>query len=170
MGLDLEMAFDSHYHEVLDLLDELLLTLFKELKTTFRPEVETVRKQFPTEEFLIPDKTVRLQFHEAIAMLREAGATDEEGNQLGDLDDLSCVPPLPTLQAAGARRLMTSALVLLGRPTRSGSAGSSGRSTIPTTSSSTSSRSPSGRSTRCPTRSTRCVQAWADCCRAPFAN
>lgn len=89
MGLDLEMAFDSHYYEVIDILDQLLLTLFNELKTTYRAEVETVRKQFPTEEFLIPEKTVRLQFHEAITLLREAGATDEEGNALGDFDDLS---------------------------------------------------------------------------------
>ncbi|CDZ96758.1 aspartate-trna ligase [Phaffia rhodozyma] len=88
-GLDLEMAFESHYHEVLELLDSLLLYLFKELKTTYAKEVATVRTQFPTEEFLIPEKTVKLHFKEAIAMLREANVKNEDGSELGDYDDLS---------------------------------------------------------------------------------
>lgn len=87
-GLDLEMAFEEHYHEVVDLLDALLLFIFSALKTTYANEVATVRKQFPTEEFLIPEKTVRLEFKEGVRMLREAGARDEEGNELGEFDDL----------------------------------------------------------------------------------
>lgn len=87
-GLDLEMAFESHYHEVLELLDGLLLHLFNELKTTYASEVQTVRAQFPTEEFLIPEKTVKLEFKDAIALLREAGVTNEDGTELGEYDDL----------------------------------------------------------------------------------
>lgn len=89
MGLDLEMAFEEHYHEVVDLVDALLLHIFRALQTTYLKDVQTVRKQFPTEEFLIPDKTVRLEFKEAIAMLREAGAKLEDGSEIGDYDDLS---------------------------------------------------------------------------------
>ena len=38
-GLDLEMAIDSHYHEVLELLDDLLKFVFKGLLERFRVEV-----------------------------------------------------------------------------------------------------------------------------------
>ena len=40
-GLDLEMAIDSHYHEVLEMLDGLLKFVFKNLLTRFRAEVCT---------------------------------------------------------------------------------------------------------------------------------
>ena len=89
MGLDLEMAFEEHYHEVVDLVDALLLHIFRALQTTYLKDVQTVRKQFPTEEFLIPDKTIRLHFKDAIAMLREGGAKQEDGSDIGDFDDLS---------------------------------------------------------------------------------
>ena len=53
-GLDLEMAFEQHYDEVLEVLEELFVFIFTELKTRFSKEIATVRKQFPVEEFKIP--------------------------------------------------------------------------------------------------------------------
>ncbi|CAO1614758.1 unnamed protein product [Parajaminaea phylloscopi] len=82
-GLDLEMAFDEHYHEVLELLGNLFLFIFSELPKRYAKEIATVRKQFPGEDFLVPDKLVRLEFPEAVKMLREAG------QEMGDYDDLS---------------------------------------------------------------------------------
>ena len=38
-GLDLEMAIESDYHEVMDLLDELFKFIFRELQSKFRDEV-----------------------------------------------------------------------------------------------------------------------------------
>ena len=38
-GLDLEMAFESHYHEVLDVIDETLKTIFRGLQSGYRDEV-----------------------------------------------------------------------------------------------------------------------------------
>lgn len=38
-GLDLEMAFDNHYHEVMDLIDDMFLFIFKSLSTNYRNEV-----------------------------------------------------------------------------------------------------------------------------------
>ena len=38
-GLDLEMAFESHYHEVLDVIDETLKTIFRGLQAGYRDEV-----------------------------------------------------------------------------------------------------------------------------------
>jgi aspartyl/asparaginyl-tRNA synthetase len=72
-GLDLEMAFEESYHEVVDILDGMLLHIFKGLKTKFAKEIEVIRRQFPADEFVFPEKTVRLRFEEAIKLLREAG-------------------------------------------------------------------------------------------------
>lgn len=82
-GLDLEMAFDEHYHEVLELLGNLFLFVFSELPKRYAKAIDTVRKQFPGEDFLVPDKLVRLEFPEAVKMLQEAG------EEMGDYDDLS---------------------------------------------------------------------------------
>ncbi|EER36044.1 aspartyl-tRNA synthetase [Candida tropicalis MYA-3404] len=84
-GLDLEMAFEQHYDEVLEVLEELFVFIFTELKTRFSKEIAAVRRQFPVEEFKIPKdgKMVKLHFKEGIAMLREAG------KDVDDFEDLS---------------------------------------------------------------------------------
>lgn len=84
-GLDLEMAFEEHYHEVLDTLEQLFIYIFTELKTRYGKEIASVRKQFPVEEFKLPEdgKMVRLHYKEGIQLLREAG------KELGDFEDLS---------------------------------------------------------------------------------
>ncbi|KAJ9089169.1 aspartate--tRNA ligase dps1 [Entomophthora muscae] len=83
MGMDLEMAFEEHYHEVLDLLDELFVHLFTNIKNKLAKQIETVKEQYPFEDFLFLPKTPRLTFPEAVALLRENGI------QQGDYDDLS---------------------------------------------------------------------------------
>lgn len=89
VGLDLEMAIDEHYHEVIDLLDSLFLSIFKGLESTYSHEIETIRKQFPCEPFRHLPKTLRLKFSEGIALLQEAGATDSSGKPISPLDDMS---------------------------------------------------------------------------------
>lgn len=91
MGLDLEMAIEEHYHEAVDVLDNMLIHIFRGLQTKFKHEIETVKKQFPCEDFLFLEKTLRLPFKEGMKMLREAGATDAEGNPIGELDDMRYV-------------------------------------------------------------------------------
>lgn len=88
VGLDLEMAIEEHYHEVLDVLDGLFLSIFKGLETTYKHEIDTIKKQFPCDDFLYLDKTLRLPFAEGMRMLKEAGATDSEGNPVGEMDDM----------------------------------------------------------------------------------
>lgn len=85
MGMDLEMAFEEHYHEVLDNLADLFVYIFSELKSRYAKEIATVRRQYPMEEFKLPKdgKMVRIEFKEGVAMLREAG------KDVGDFDDLS---------------------------------------------------------------------------------
>ncbi|GMM35836.1 aspartate--tRNA ligase [Saccharomycopsis crataegensis] len=84
-GLDLEMAFESHYHEVVELLSDLFIYMFKQLNIRYKKQIELVRKQFPCEEFKIPDKMVRLEFKEGIELLRTVGGRTE----LSEYDDLS---------------------------------------------------------------------------------
>lgn len=85
VGLDLEMAFEEHYDEVISDLQDLFIFIFTELKSRYGNEIATVRKQFPVEEFKLPadGKMVKLHFKEGIAMLREAG------KDVDDFEDLS---------------------------------------------------------------------------------
>ena len=43
VGLDLEMAFEEHYHEVLELIEEMFMFIFKGFEERFAREIETVR-------------------------------------------------------------------------------------------------------------------------------
>jgi len=91
-GLDLEMAIEEHYHEVVDLLEGLLLFIFRGIKERYSAEIEAVRKQYPSEDFLLPESgALRLTFKEGVKMLQAAGATDEDGKPIGDMDDLRFV-------------------------------------------------------------------------------
>ena len=85
IGLDLEMAFEEHYHEVLDVLSDLFVFLFSELKKRYSKDIELVRKQYPVEDFRLPKdgKMVRLHYKDAVAMLRAAG------KEMDDFEDLS---------------------------------------------------------------------------------
>ncbi|KAI9205038.1 uncharacterized protein BJ171DRAFT_423444 [Polychytrium aggregatum] len=83
MGLDLEMTIEEHYHEALDLFDGLFVHIFKGLETRFADEIAQVKKQYPFEDFKYREKTLVLEFPEAVRMLREAGA------EMGDFDDLT---------------------------------------------------------------------------------
>ena len=38
-GLDLEMAIENHYHEVIDVIDEVILTIFRGLQSEYQAEV-----------------------------------------------------------------------------------------------------------------------------------
>eukprot|EP00126_Sphaerothecum_destruens_P009987 Sdes_comp20646_c0_seq2m15892 len=78
------MSFKEHYHEVLEVIDQLFIFIFKGLRDRFSNEVETVRKQFPCEPFSFwEDKSLVLQYSEAVEMLRENGV------EMGSYDDLS---------------------------------------------------------------------------------
>lgn len=62
---------------------------------SFQTEIQTVNKQFPSEPFKFLEPTLRLEYTEAVAMLREAGV------EMGDEDDLrsECITrPVPHIQ------------------------------------------------------------------------
>jgi aspartyl-tRNA synthetase len=88
MGLDLEMTIEEHYHEVMELLDGLLISIFRGMREKYKTEIEVVNKQFPCEEFKWregPEGTLKFTFKEAVDLLVEDGVPREE------LDDIKSV-------------------------------------------------------------------------------
>lgn len=85
VGLDLEMAFNYHYHEVLDLLGDMFIYIFKGLEREYAEEIRTVGIQHPAEPFKFLEPSLVLQFPQAVKMLREVGI------QMDDEEDLSTV-------------------------------------------------------------------------------
>ena len=83
VGLDFEMAFNYHYHEVLDIIGSLFVDIFKGLELKYGDEITTVGRQYPSERFKFLEPTLRLEFKEGVQMLREVGV------EMGDEEDLS---------------------------------------------------------------------------------
>ncbi|XP_047541519.1 aspartate--tRNA ligase, cytoplasmic [Vanessa atalanta] len=83
VGLDLEMSFKQHYHEVLDTIGQTLTDIFRGLQEEFENEIATVAQQYPVAPFKFLEPPLRLEFPQAIQMLKEAGVT------VGEEDDLS---------------------------------------------------------------------------------
>lgn len=81
MGLDLEMVIEEHYHEVMELLDQLFLFIFRSLKQKFSKEIDTVGAQFPCEEFKWrdgPEGTLKITYSQAVDLLVEDGVDRAE--------------------------------------------------------------------------------------------
>jgi nondiscriminating aspartyl-tRNA synthetase len=87
-GLDLEMAIDEHYHEVLRTLDRTFKAIFTGIYERFRPEIEVVKRQFPHEDLVWLDQTPIIPFAEGIRMLNESGWRDDNGNPLDENEDM----------------------------------------------------------------------------------
>lgn len=98
IGLDLEMEIEEHYHEVMHMLEGVLLHIFKGLSENYREEIELIRTIYPSEEFLLPKDghEVRLTFAEGQALLRAEGPP--EFKDVKDDEDMST----PQEKALGA--------------------------------------------------------------------
>jgi len=83
MGLDIEMAFQDHYYEVLDVIDRLFISIFDGLTARFAKELEVISQQYPFTPLKYNRTTLRIPFSEGIALLRAAG------HEVADLEDLS---------------------------------------------------------------------------------
>ncbi|CAB3375122.1 Hypothetical predicted protein [Cloeon dipterum] len=83
VGLDLEMAFKWHYHEVLDVIGNTFTQLFRGLQEQCATEIAAVGQQYPVEPFVFLDPPLRLTFRQGLDLLAEAGV------KLNDEDDLS---------------------------------------------------------------------------------
>jgi aspartyl-tRNA synthetase len=83
IGLDMEMCFNEHYHEVLDLLGELFIYIFSGIEKRFAHGLSVIQRQYPFEPFRCRSPAVRITFQEGIRLLRDRG-----GIEIGDFDDL----------------------------------------------------------------------------------
>ncbi|KPM43633.1 Aspartate--tRNA ligase, cytoplasmic [Neonectria ditissima] len=75
-GLDIEMTIVRDYHEVIEVIDEFLKSVFKSVYSM--PEVEVIRKRWPSGEFKWLEQTPIIPFCEGIQMLRDDGRDVEE--------------------------------------------------------------------------------------------
>ncbi|KAE8381046.1 hypothetical protein BDV26DRAFT_105612 [Aspergillus bertholletiae] len=87
-GLDIEMAIEEHYHEMLEVLDSVIKKILQGVYGRFRREVEIVKQQFPSEDVVWLEETPIIRFSDGIKMLNDSGWRDEEGNLLPEDDDL----------------------------------------------------------------------------------
>jgi nondiscriminating aspartyl-tRNA synthetase len=84
VGLDLEMAINSHYSEVLDLIDQMFIYIFNNIEKHFAKELATIQTQYPFEPLVYnKEKNLRMKYPEAVQLLRENGV---EIDDLGDID------------------------------------------------------------------------------------
>ena len=73
-GLDMEMTFKEHYHEVLEMIDQLFISIFKGLRDSMKEEIQVIQKQFPVDDFKFwEDKSLVLRYEEGVELLRENG-------------------------------------------------------------------------------------------------
>lgn len=82
VGLDLEMAFNYHYHEVLDVIGDMFVNIFKGLQTQYAEEITLVNKQFPAEPFKFLEPSLVMDYKEGVRMLQQAGIKMEEDEDL----------------------------------------------------------------------------------------
>ncbi|KHJ82932.1 tRNA ligase class II [Oesophagostomum dentatum] len=83
VGLDLEMAFNFHYHEVLETIGSVLISVFKGLQRDYADAIATVGRQYPAEPFEFCEPALVLKYPDAIKLLRE------DGVEIGDEEDMS---------------------------------------------------------------------------------
>jgi len=97
-GLDLEMEIEDDYHEVRNMLEGVLLYIFRGLAERCAEQIALIRTIYPSEDFLLPEagKEVRLTFAEGQALLRAEGP--EEFRNVSDEEDMST----PQEKALGA--------------------------------------------------------------------
>ncbi|GAO15752.1 hypothetical protein UVI_02043220 [Ustilaginoidea virens] len=84
-GLDLEMAIEHDYHEVIAVIDDFLKSVFAAVYAM--PELSEVQKRWPSTEFKWLDETLILDFQDGIQMLRDDGR-DVEMVDLSTRDEI----------------------------------------------------------------------------------
>lgn len=90
-GLDLEMALGPRqdYHEAMDIIDEMLKSMFTYINRRYPKEVELVLKSFGQKPLVWLDQTPVLDYAEGIQMLVDSGYRDEGNVAPSPNEDLS---------------------------------------------------------------------------------
>jgi nondiscriminating aspartyl-tRNA synthetase len=82
-GMDFEMTIKEHYFEALDVFGGLFNYIFDGINERCKTELAAIQSQYPFEPIQYLKDPLRLTFQEGLALLREAGYT------VGEYDDLS---------------------------------------------------------------------------------
>lgn len=69
----MEMTITEHYFEVLDMLGNMFVYIFKNLESRFKKELDTIKAQYPFEDFKCKEPVVKLHFRDGVKMLKDAG-------------------------------------------------------------------------------------------------
>ncbi|KAL4799830.1 aspartyl-tRNA synthetase [Aspergillus venezuelensis] len=80
-GLDFEKTFRSHYHEVLEFAEDLLVFILSQLKERYADQIAIIQKSYPKAgDFKLPKdgKALRLNYMDGVALLKEAGVDVSE--------------------------------------------------------------------------------------------
>ncbi|KAL4763924.1 putative aspartyl-tRNA synthetase Dps1 [Aspergillus foveolatus] len=80
-GLDFEKTFSSHYHEVLEFAEQLLVFILSQLKERYADQIAIIQKSYPKAgDFKLPKdgKALRLNYMDGVALLKEAGVDVSE--------------------------------------------------------------------------------------------
>jgi len=72
-GLDMEMCFNDHYHEVLDVLDGLFNHIFTGLNARCQDEIAAVKAQYPFEDLKWKYPCTKFNYWDAIKLLKKEG-------------------------------------------------------------------------------------------------
>lgn len=83
VGLDLEMSFKYHYHEVVNTIGATFTQMFKDLRDFYGKEITAVGQQYNVEPFKFLEPPLKLEYAQGVEMLRQAGI------EMNDDEDLS---------------------------------------------------------------------------------
>jgi aspartyl-tRNA synthetase len=81
-GLDLEMTLSKNYHELLEVIWNLLTYIFDHLKENCAKEIEYIQEKIPFECVVYPKEPLILTFQECIQLLKE---DNQKQNEFEDL-------------------------------------------------------------------------------------
>jgi len=101
-GLDLEMCFYEHYHEVLDVLDQTFNAVFDGLNREYKTELEAIRKQHPFADLRYTYPCLRFKYPEAMRLLREHGPALLRAKAEAETDEKEKAELLKRLESVAA--------------------------------------------------------------------
>ena len=81
-GLDIEMAFNEHYFEVLDVISDVFYHIFEGIYTRYGFELNVVANQYPFEKLKFQKQVLRLDFREGVEMLKSIGISQSVNEDL----------------------------------------------------------------------------------------
>ncbi|KAK0707969.1 hypothetical protein B0H67DRAFT_325358 [Lasiosphaeris hirsuta] len=88
-GMDLEMAISRDYHEAMEIIDNLMKSIFQGVYARFRKEIDIIKTRFPHDDLVWIEQTPIIKFKDAVGMLNASGWTDDHGKPASEFEDLS---------------------------------------------------------------------------------